>query len=77
MATHKEVVRSAWGVVLRKMELRNGGQVVDTAYHLGTLRTPETWVFSSLAEADAAYLKELALSQESDLVARRLGKTHR
>lgn len=74
MATRKEIIRSACGVVLRKLELMNNRISVDTAYHLETLRTPETWTFASLAEADAAYLNELTLSEASDLVARRLGR---
>jgi hypothetical protein len=72
MTTRREVVREGCGVVLRKMELVNDGAVVSKAYHLETLRTPETWIFSSFAEADAAYLKELGLSEASELVAQRL-----
>lgn len=73
MTTQREIIRSAYGVTLTKMELVNGGAVLDTAYLLKTMRTPETWHFSGLAEADAAYLQELALSEASDLVAQRLG----
>jgi hypothetical protein len=74
MTTQRQILRSAQGVVLTKLELVNAGTVVDTAYLLQTLRTPETWNFSSLAEADAAYLKEVGLSETDDLVAKRLGK---
>jgi hypothetical protein len=77
MSTAKEVIRTACGVVLTKMELLHDGQVVSTAYHLKTLRTPETSIFTSLAEADAAYTQEVNLSEASDLVAQRLRPTSR
>jgi hypothetical protein len=77
VGTQKQILRSAHGVVLTKLELMNSGAVVDTAYLLETLRTPERWNFSSLAEADAAYLKELGLSETDDLVAKRLGRGSR
>lgn len=72
MATRKQVLRYGQGETLTKLELMNGPSVADTAYLLETLRTPEKRNFSRLAEAEAAYLEELALSEASDLVARRL-----
>ena len=77
MSTRRQVLRTAQGVVLTKLELVNGSAVVDTEYLLETLRSPEKWNFSSLAEADAAYLKEVGLSETDDLVAKRLGKAPR
>jgi hypothetical protein len=72
MKSRKEVLRTACGVTLWKTELVHDGVVAATAYILESLRTPEKPAFNSLAEADAAYLKEVGLSEESELVARRL-----
>jgi hypothetical protein len=74
VGTERHTLRRANGVVLTKLELVNGGIVVETAYLLETPRTPEKRNFTSLAEADAAYLEEVAMSEQSDLVARRLSR---
>jgi hypothetical protein len=75
MASRKTVVRSAdCGVTLWKTELMADGAVAATAYYLESLRTPEKPAFNSLAEADAAWLKEVELSEASDFVAQRLGR---
>jgi hypothetical protein len=75
MASRKELLRSAdCGVKLWKTELLADGGVAATAYFLESLRTPEKPGFDSLAEADAAWLKEVELSEASPLVAQRLGR---
>jgi|GEM_PF-3942905 len=74
MASRKTVLRSACGVTLWRTELLADGSVAATAYILESLRTPEKPGFGSLAEAEDAYLKEVALSEESDFVAGRLGR---
>ena len=75
MASNKKLLRSAdCGVKLWKVELNAGGGVADTAYSLESLRTPERPGFGSLAEADAAWLKEVELSEADPFVAQRLGR---
>lgn len=74
MSTKRELLHSGCGVKLWKLQLIHGGSAVATNYLLETLRTPETENFASLTEANAAYLKELGLSEESELVAKRLGR---
>lgn len=74
MASRKTLLHSASGVNLWKVEHLADGGVAATAYTLESLRTPEKPGFGSLAEADAAFLKEVELSEASPFVAERLGR---
>ena len=74
MASEKKLLRSAQGVTVTEISLRNNGVVVDRAYHVATLRTPETWNFPSLAEADARYIDEVGKCENDPFVQGRLGR---
>ncbi|NBQ40059.1 MAG: hypothetical protein EBU34_09850 [Alphaproteobacteria bacterium] len=66
------ILRKAQGVTLTEIRLHGNGGIVDRAYHVATLRTPETWNCTSLAEADALFLDEVGKSENDPLVQRRL-----
>jgi hypothetical protein len=74
MSSQKRVLRSALGVELVEISLINGGQVAARGYNVKTLRTPESWSFDSLAEANARYLDELSKSESDPLVQQRLNR---
>jgi len=74
MGSERKVLRTAQGVTLTEIALRNGDAIVDRAYHVASLRTPETWNFTSLAEADARYLDEVTQSEADPIVQRRLNR---
>lgn len=65
MATAKAIVREAHGVTLTEVALHGGEEIVAKAYVVATLRTPETWSFTSLAEADARYLHEVGINEKT------------
>lgn len=74
MTTQKRTMQTAQGVSLTEICLVNNGAVVDRAYHVATLRTPETWGFSSLIEADARFTDEVNRCENDPFVQSRLGK---
>jgi hypothetical protein len=74
MASERKILRTAQGVTLTEISLRGNGGIVDRGYHVATLRTPETWNFSNLVEADARYLDEVGKSENDPLVQRRLNR---
>ena len=72
MASEKKLLRTAQGVKLFEISLPNNGGIVDRAFHVSTLRTPETWNFNNLTEADARYVDEVTQSESDPMVQRRL-----
>jgi hypothetical protein len=63
MASRKQLLRAAdCGVKLWQVDLMGDAGVDATAYSLESLRTPERPDFTSLAEANATFDKEVAMS---------------
>lgn len=73
MTQKTEVLNSAHGVTLKSVSLYNNGAIVDRSYVVQTLRSPETWPFSSKAEAHARFQLEVGICENDSLVQKRLG----
>lgn len=74
MSTERNILRTAQGVTLTEVILRDGATTADRTYVIGTLRSPETTSFASFAEADAQYLAEVEASENDPSVQQRLSK---
>ena len=62
------------GVTLEEITLENGGTVVDRAYLVTTLRSPQTWNFSNINEARSRFNEEVTTCKTDALVQKRLAR---
>lgn len=60
------------GVELEEISLENGGNLVDRAYHVRTLRSPQTWNFTNLNDARSRFNEEVAICKDDPFVQKRL-----
>ena len=73
MATEKTLLASKVGVELWQTNLIHDGMVVESAFFLKSLRTPESPAYASEVEARRAFDEEVKLSEASEFVQKRLG----
>lgn len=62
MGPNKTIVLAENGVVLTRIELMSGSNVVSTSYTVASRRTPVVQNFTEGALAERAYREELAAS---------------
>lgn len=74
MATVRKTLDYAEGVELEEISLQNGRAIVDQAYIVKTLRSPETWTFKAFAEARKRFDEEVEICKGNALVQQRLGR---
>ncbi|GAB7554417.1 hypothetical protein NRB_39290 [Novosphingobium sp. 11B] len=74
MPSEKTLLRHDEGVELWRTDLISNGEVLESAFFLKSLRTPEAPAFGTEREAEAAFAMEVASSRASELVQLRLGR---
>lgn len=72
MASERRTLKTEKGVSLVEISLRANGNVVDRAYLVKTLRSPETWSFANEVEANARFDDEVQASRKDPFVQGRL-----
>lgn len=72
MTSIRKMLDYSEGVELEEISLKNGGEVVDQAYLVSTLRSPETWRFNNLSEAHSRFHEEVITCTDDTLVQSRL-----
>ena len=74
MASVKQTLDHSEGVQLEEISLQNDGTVVEKAYLIRTLRSPETWSFATLGEARSRFDEEVSICKDNQFVQSRLGR---
>ena len=74
MTTIRQTLNRSEGVELEEVGLRHDGQIVDRAYIVRTLRSPENWSFKSLGEAQNRFDEEVLVCRNDPFVQKRLGR---
>ncbi|MBZ9649978.1 hypothetical protein K9B33_20805 [Sphingobium sp. 3R8] len=74
MATQKTLLAMSEGVELWRTDLVQDGEVLNSAFVLKSLRTPESPAYASEDEGRRAYEEEVKLSAASDIVQKRIGR---
>ena len=70
----RAMLEQSEGVTLEEITLENGGTVVDRAYLVTTLRSPQTWNFSNINEARSRFNEEVTTCKTDALVQKRLAR---
>ncbi len=74
MGSEKKILRAAHGATLTEISLRSNGAIVEQRFHVATLRTPETWNFHTLLDAESRWQDEANLCENDPFVQRRLAR---
>ena len=74
MGSVRQTLDWSEGVELEEISLQHGGAVVDQAYVVKTLRSPETWTFKTLPEARSRFDDEVAICRDDPFVQARLDR---
>ncbi len=74
MTTARQTLDYSEGVELEEIGLQHAGAIVDQAYIVKTLRSPETWQFKTLADARKRFDEEVEICKSNAFVQDRLGR---